>query len=265
MRRFVVLEKKVGETPLEAVGIWKKTHPSYEHIPTSYAGRLDPMASGKLLVLIGEECKKQKEYTHLDKEYVVEVLLDVGSDTGDALGLTYDAHKESTFDAGVLRRALAQERGTHVRAYPVFSSKTVDGKPLFLHALEGALEKIVIPTHEEHIHSISHTYTDSLTSAQLESRIETYLSVVPVSKEPSKVFGADFRIEQVRRSWRSIFNRNAGRTFTVLTFRVVCGKGTYMRTLAGRIGEALGTKGLALSIRRTKIGKYWNGLWVREF
>jgi tRNA pseudouridine55 synthase len=265
MKRFVVLDKKVGETPLEAVGVWKKNNTSYEKTPVSYAGRLDPMASGKLLVLIGEECKKQKEYTDLDKEYVVEVLLGVGSDTGDALGLVEAQKNEYVLEQTMLRKALANEKGAHVRAYPIFSSKTVNGKPLFLHALEGGIEKITIPTHEERIHAIAHTYTETLTSRELESRIERYLSVVPLSNEPSKVLGADFRIELVRDSWRAVFNRYPSRSFTVLTLRVTCGKGTYMRTLATRIGEMLGTKGLALSIRRTKIGKYWNGFWVREF
>ena len=58
MKRFVVLEKKVGETPLACLLSYKKAHPELGGIPASYAGRLDPMASGKLLILLGEECKK---------------------------------------------------------------------------------------------------------------------------------------------------------------------------------------------------------------
>ena len=45
------------------------------------------MASGKLLILIGDECKNQKKYFGLDKEYEFEVLFGVESDTGDVLGL----------------------------------------------------------------------------------------------------------------------------------------------------------------------------------
>jgi tRNA U55 pseudouridine synthase TruB len=40
-----------------------------------------PMASGKLLVLLGEECKHQENYHSLDKEYEFSVLLGIGSDT----------------------------------------------------------------------------------------------------------------------------------------------------------------------------------------
>jgi tRNA U55 pseudouridine synthase TruB len=88
--KWIVLQKKRGETPLQVLEAWKKDyikeHPDFVNVPMSYAGRLDPMAEGKLLVLIGDECKKQDTYTKLDKEYVVELVLDVKTDTGDVLG-----------------------------------------------------------------------------------------------------------------------------------------------------------------------------------
>ena len=56
MKKFVTLEKAVGETPLSALERHRGEHPELLGIPMAYAGRLDPMASGKLLVLIGDEC-----------------------------------------------------------------------------------------------------------------------------------------------------------------------------------------------------------------
>ena len=286
MKRFVVLEKKVGETPLAALEAWKRAHPEYTNMSASYAGRLDPMASGKLLILLGEECKKQAHYTGLDKEYEVEILLDIGSDTGDALGLVTPFEKETAIPA---RRRLAGilrgEEGKHVRAYPQFSSKTVNGKPLFLHTLEGNIHTIDIPTHEERIYHIQYRGSTLTSERALRARIDTFLEKVPTSNEPSKVLGADFRINAVRSSWQKIlpFASASGgqqekhshilenlrmlheRNFVILKLKVVCGTGAYMRSLAGRLGEALGTKGLALSIHRTKIGTYWNGLWLRQF
>ena len=41
-----------------------------------------------------------------------------------------------------------------------------------------------------------------------------------------------------------------------LFFRVVCGKGTYIRTLANDIGEKLGCGGYLKTLRRTKIGDF---------
>ncbi len=266
MKRYVVLDKRVGETPLMALSAWKVRTPAYKEVSASYAGRLDPMAEGKLLILLGEECKKQKAYTALDKEYEIEVLLDASSDTGDALGLVEYAGKETNIQAGfTLAEILRKEKGTHLRVYPRFSSKTVNGKPLFLHTLEGTLADSEIPTHEEHIYTITLIHTTRISPETLSGRIHAFLARVPKTDEPSKMLGADFRINEVQGSWQKLFKELGQREFVVLRLRVACGSGTYMRSLAPRIGEALGTDALALSIRRTKIGKYWNGLWLKSF
>ncbi len=264
MKRHVVLNKEVGDTPLATLRAWKEQNPEYKEIPASYAGRLDPMASGKLLILLGEECKKQDAYTNLDKEYEIEVLLDVGSDTGDALGLVTLSHSQTTLDdiREKLPHVLEQERGTHTYPYPVFSSKTVAGKPLFLYALEGALATIQIPTHPEHIYRIHKIREQAISTEELQKRINAFLTLVPKTTEPSKELGADFRINEVRESWKHI---ERSREFVVLTLRVVCGSGTYMRSLAPRLGIALGTSALALSIYRSKIGRYWHGMWIRGY
>lgn len=262
MKKRVILHKKRGETPLHALTAWKNTHPSYTDIPASYAGRLDPMAEGKLLVLLGDECKRQKRYHNLDKEYVVEVLLDVGSDTGDALGLITYSNTETRVDTKTLEKILHPEKGKAEHAYPAFSSKTVGGKPLFLYALEGTLDTIQIPTHQEEIYDITLQGVMRLSETELRTRIDAFLADVPTTTEPSKSLGADFRIQEVRASWNELFTAAKRRTFALITIKVTCGTGTYMRSLAPRIGKALHTDALALSIRRTRIGKRWFGFFI---
>lgn len=256
-----------------ALQAWKRAHPEYTDTPASYAGRLDPMAEGKLLILLGEECKKQTKYTGLDKEYEVEILLGVGSDTGDALGLVTSSGKPTLPARRRLAGVLQGEVGRYMRKYPQFSSKTVGGKPLFLHTLEGTIDSIQIPEHEEHIYRIQLLESTEIDVSVLQQRIDAFLAKVPLSNEPSKTLGADFRIASVRKSWDTLFqkipldvvSREVSGEFVVVKIRVVCGSGAYMRSLTGRIGEALGTKGLALSIHRTKIGKYWKGFWLKTY
>jgi len=258
MRRHVILEKQIGQTPLEALQEWKHLHPSYVGVPASYAGRLDPMASGKLLVLLGEECKRQAHYTALDKEYEVKVLLDVGSDTGDVLGIVKGTEEVTAPAKSILRETLQSFIGSRDVPYPAFSSKTVAGKPLFLYALEGTLGTISIPTHTEKVYSIQLKDVTSLPTHILKSRIESLLAKAPTSTEPSKELGADFRIVPVKESWKELLAQEE-RSYTILTLRVVCASGTYMRTLANDLGKALGTRALALSIHRSRIGKrpFW--------
>ncbi len=262
-----MLQKRVGETPLAALRAWQAAHPEVASAPVSYAGRLDPMASGKLLVLVGDECKRQAAYTKLDKEYEVEILLDVSSDTGDVLGLPHYANTVSHPQGRAITRALAQEVGVHECAYPVFSSKTVKGKPLFMYALEGSLSMITVPTHEERIYSIQLLSIRTEASATLREHILKLLELVPRTSEPSKELGENFRVEVIRPQWEKLLGDMLPRDFVILRVRVACGSGAYMRSLASRIGESLGTKALALSISRTTIGRYLPlpftaGLWL---
>jgi tRNA pseudouridine(55) synthase len=267
MKRFVVLDKKIGETPLEALMLWKQAHPAYVGVPATYAGRLDPLASGKLLVLLGEECKRKDAYTGLDKEYEVSILLDLATDTGDLLGMPQSG-SESTFPSkDDVEEVLREQLGTRSHAYPLFSSKTVDGVPLFMHALTGT--KVTVPTHPETIHRIVFRDIRSESSETIQAYIEKALSVVPRDDSESKGAGNDFRQDTIRAAWTSLFNSTDKREYCVIRIKVVCGTGTYMRTLAERVGEALGTCAVAASIHRTRIGVYkpglFGGLWLKQF
>ncbi len=270
--RYIILHKDIGQTPLQALEAWRDKHPAYASLPASYAGRLDPMASGLLLVLLGEECKKQAAYTKLDKEYEIEVLLDVKSDSGDILGRAYlvpDAQTQASSVRASIAPVLKKLSGPHTLPYPVFSSKTVNGKPLFLYALEGTLDTITIPQHVETIYRIELIGMETLEAGLLRERVESLLARAPTSEEASKMLGADFRIEAVRASWENVWKEAESRRFSIVRLRVSCASGTYMRTLAGRLGEGLDTCGLALSIRRTKIGRYVPfgsfGFWRKRY
>lgn len=267
--RYVVIHKNRGETPLEALEKWQIEHPKLASLPASYAGRLDPMASGKLLVLLGEECKKQAEYTGLDKEYVIEVVLDLSTDTGDALGLPTYTGTVTHADKTKAQPAFAAVTGTHTVPYPTFSSKTVNGKPLFMYALEGRLDTIRIPEHDETVYGIKLLNVEHLPAYELQNRITKTLAEVPRSDEPSKVLGADFRQDVIRAGWRALFDRMSKRDFTILKLRVTCASGTYMRTLASRIAKECKTEGFALSIERTRIGNYTNlgpfRFWTKRY
>lgn len=256
-----IIHKKIGETPLQAI-----TRSTKEK--ATYAGRLDPMASGKLLVLTGEETRQKEKYLGLDKEYIIEVILDLTTDTGDMLGLPKEALQETRLSNSIIQKALRLELGTHTREYPSFSSKPVNGKPLFTYALEDTLDTIEIPTHEETIHHLELMDTRFVSSTYLLDHIQKNLSSVPRSTLPNKALGADFRQDQVKEEWNSLLPATH-RSFQVIKIRVVAGSGAYMRTLAMRLGKTFGTKAFALSIHRSKIGIFKKvfkfGFWVKLY
>lgn len=270
MLRYTTIEKKVGETPLQALERVRVRDAIPPDVPLAYAGRLDPMASGLLLVLIGEECKRQKQYHSLDKQYDFELLLGLETDTGDIMGLPHQRAPTQSLTNETIAHVCASLVGSITLPYPPFSSKTVHGKPLFLWALEERLSEIEIPQTTTLIYSLTHTKTSVITSHDLLARIEERVMSLPSVTEPSKALGKDFRRGSIMTEWRSLLDQS-DRTYVVLTFSAICSSGTYIRSLAPHIAEALGSAGLALSIHRTRIGIFRQiplfgyGIWVKRY
>lgn len=274
---YAVIEKRVGETPLAALERFRHTRPGLEQVPMAYAGRLDPMASGKLLILIGDECRRQEAYHGLDKEYEFEVLFGVRSDTGDVLGVVEACAGPEVGFAGL--RAVCKELiGTHTFPYPRFSSKAVGGKPLHTWTLEGRLDEIEVPEYTARIYKLQLLDIFDVSNNKLYRSVTKKIETIPPATDTRKALGNDFRRPKVHASWERLHHQTANGyelgvrplTRRIAKFRCTASAGTYMRTLAEVIAERLGTCGLAYSIHRSAIGRYQKlpligGTWLRHF
>jgi len=270
MQPYVVLEKKVGETPLQCAEAWRATQsPALKDIPLAYAGRLDPMASGKLLILIGDECKRQTNYHSLNKAYDFSVLLGVASDTADVLGIV-TATKPSNIPQSELRAVARDMVGDIELPYPHYSSKTVQGKPLHTWTLEGRLGEIIIPTKQSTIYNLSIQQLETMTTQDIYTKALLKIDSLPPVTDSRKSLGNDFRRVDVKASWETFLDTHPDTTWQIAHFHAIATSGTYMRTLAEVIANRLGTTGLAWSIHRTAIGQYRPlpftlGYWSRRY
>jgi tRNA U55 pseudouridine synthase TruB len=148
---MIRIYKHVGETPLEALQRFRTDYPGYNDTRLSYAGRLDPMAEGELLVLEGEENDRRGEFLGVDKTYEFQVLFGYATDSFDLLGLP-QTDTGNTFNSKFYRKDKLTRRltvicedlkGSWSMRYPPYSSKTVEheGKqtPLWQLARSGDL------------------------------------------------------------------------------------------------------------------------------
>ncbi len=244
----ILLYKEIGETPLECLNRFKAENPAYEGLPLTYAGRLDPMAEGLLLVLAGEECKLKTDYLYLSKEYEVEVLFGFETDTGDVLGKVKIVSKNSQ-EQGVLLRGLAPESflsaikqlKTLPQKYPAYSSKTFEGKPLWQWAREGEEKEIESNAKITEIEFLSQR---EISREELQKNIQDRIA---------KVTG-DFRQKEILDLWNEKIK--AEENYQVISIKVLSTGGAYMRVLAQELGKILGVPSLAFSIKRTKVGEY---------
>lgn len=246
-KKILLLNKKEGETPLEALEFFRKKNKKYQDFKMTYAGRLDPMASGLLLILAGSETKNKEKYLGLDKEYEFEVLFGFTTDTYDILGKITSCVRQDLTQPDLKReiqKNLKYFTGKFIQEYPIYSSKTVAGKQLFEYARAGL--EVELPSREVNVKSLKFIKLRKINSKKLLENIE---------KRIKKVNG-DFRQKEILKIWHKNLNEQGLPLLNIASFKIKCSSGTYVRGVANSLGEKMGIPALAFSIKRTKVGKF---------
>jgi len=279
MRNVVPIYKPVGLTPYQSVLQYKKQFPEYADMTISYAGRLDPMAEGLLLLLVGDENKKRNEYEKLRKTYEFTILLGIETDTYDTLGIVknpkhearmskqalndshFDSPRSSSGEAGIqISNLLSSFIGKQIQSYPPYSSKAVKGKPLYWWARENRLDEIEIPSHEIEIYDLQLISSEEIKISRLDRDPEWQRPSgqdlrFKIQENIKKVNG-NFRQEEILKTWEDFFINTKHTEFPIFHCKITCSSGTYMRGIAHEIGQKIGSGAIALSIKRTKVGKF---------
>lgn len=236
----IAVYKEPGNTPLETIKKLQVEYPILQNVPLSYAGRLDPLAEGVLLILSGNFNTKRQEYLSLSKTYTVQVLFGVGTDTGDSLGLITKA-SNAEIDTHTLSLITGQCVGEYTDTYPIYSSKTVDGVPLFEWARSGKIHEISIPTYTSEIYSIVSGEVTVCDIEKVQSEIQKNIDLVK----------GDFRQTEIKESWNDFLEQKPSLYTASMT--VSCASGVYMRGLVERIADAFGSYAIALHIQRDSV------------
>ncbi|MEO6509149.1 MAG: hypothetical protein ABIO02_04290 [Patescibacteria group bacterium] len=242
MKQTLSIYKPIGVTPLEIIHLVQKHFPEFADVKIAYAGRLDPMAEGLLLLLIGEECKQRKEYEKLTKEYEFEVLFGFATDSYDLMGMvTSTENQQMTFKTEMISSFV----GKHLQEYPPYSSARVNGKPLFYWARNNLLHTITIPKKEVEIYNMEYLFETKISSAELLKIIIGRIGLV----------NGHFRQQEIISNWEKYF-KNKEESYPIMKFKVSCSSGTYVRSIANELGKKVGVSSLAFSIKRTKVGEF---------
>jgi tRNA pseudouridine55 synthase len=238
------LYKKKSKTPLQTIERFVTMHPEYRGVRMTYAGRLDPMAEGVLLVLCGEKNKERDAYTGLDKDYEFEFMLGVETDTFDILGMIAKTTGKGA-DTGALEAALKKYEGKITQKYPPYSSKVINGKAMFTLAREGKLMEADIPTHEVEAQKIELLGSKTLLKADFRKYVLDSIKYVE----------GDFRQKESMDAWEAYFV-SAPEEIVIWKARLSCGSGFYVRQLVADVGRDLGTGAVTVSILRTRVGSF---------
>lgn len=221
---------------------WKAIrHFGKKNLKVGHAGTLDPLATGVLLVCIGDACKKAQMLQDHDKEYIAGIRF--GATTP-----SYDLEKEvdrrfpfEHISADAVRAALPAFLGEQEQVAPLFSAKSVDGVRAYELARklyrQGRLEE--------------------LDAAAMDS---LQRNRIVISELELLSFGASSPAAPLDPESRASSRINVADTSALglpeAVIRIGCSKGTYIRAFARDLGEALGSGAHLGSLIRSRSGDF---------
>lgn len=120
-------------------------------IKVGHTGTLDPFATGLMILVVGDYCKRAGEFSKLDKTYTATARFGKTSSTGDPEGdiVQKSAHKPTREDVAA---ALNRLTGQITQTPPIYSAIKIDGQRAYKMAREG--KEVEMPKREVSIYKI---------------------------------------------------------------------------------------------------------------
>lgn len=105
---------------------WLLSQQAGKKVKVGHTGTLDPFATGLMIIVVGEYCKRASEFSKLDKAYEATLQLGSTSSTGDPEGeISSVSDRQPTEDE--VRVALQKFTGTITQTPPSYSAIKIGG------------------------------------------------------------------------------------------------------------------------------------------
>ncbi len=194
MDGFLVIDKSSGIVSYHVI---KRLKAIYPFKKIGYIGTLDRNATGILPVALNEGVKLIPFLENGDKTYVARFVLGITTDTFDLEGTTLTNVDPPQFDIATIQETLLRFKGKIQQKIPVYSSKKMDGKPLYKWVRKGVV--MDTPYKEVEVHEIkfieySHPYVD----AEITCSKGTYIRVI--AQDLGALLGCGAALHSLKRS-----------------------------------------------------------------
>ncbi len=239
MHGWLIIDKPVGPGSTDIVSRVKRAlrEGGYPKSKVGHGGTLDPLASGVLPIALGEATKLTGRMLDADKAYDFTIRFGEETDTLDAEGQVVATSDVRPTRAQV-EAVLPGLTGPIEQVPPAYSALKVDGKRAY--ALARAGEQVALKARQVVVHNLS--ILPELASGRGTSRRLVEGPPAPLTPPPS--------------CGRSSSPSELGEELHEITLSARVSKGTYIRSLARDIAQALGTVGHVTMLRRTKAGPF---------
>lgn len=227
-------------------------HFQKKNLKVGHAGTLDPLATGVLIVCIGNACKNAEKLQASAKEYVAGVCF--GATTP-----SYDLEKEvdryfplDGVSEESVRGILPSFIGEQDQIAPLFSAKQVDGVRAYELARKLFRQG---KTLDEAAAELLRVGRINISDMELLSYADGSLRS-GADSDGSSAEGAGVTVNTTSGASGRINVAQIPQGLPVATIRVACSKGTYIRALARDLGEKLGSGAFLGSLQRSASGSF---------
>ncbi len=138
MNGILIVNKPKGITSRDVVN---KISKIYKIKKIGHTGTLDPLATGVLILCIGNATKLVELLTSNDKEYIATVKIGVLTDTLDIDGKVIQERKDN-LDKNKLVNVLNSFIGEYEQEVPIYSAVKINGKKLYEYARKNISVKL---------------------------------------------------------------------------------------------------------------------------
>lgn len=206
-----------------------------------HAGTLDPLATGLLLVCVGKATKQIDLLQAGEKVYTGTFVFGATTPCYDLERAIDHYYPYQHISLDLIKQTIPQFLGEIEQVPPMFSAVKVNGQRAYAYAREAKEGEDVPSPTPKHIHVAEFEITDFRPGkddvGQIQETINSgehtaqhHLYDHPLGTVPAHLPQLDFRIR--------------------------CGKGTYIRSIARDLGLALESGGFLSSLRRERVGDY---------
>ena len=133
MNGILIVDKDKDYTSRDIVNLVEKKL-NYNRV--GHAGTLDPLATGVLVVALGDALKILEFINDNDKEYIATAKMGLLTDTLDVTGKVLKENNNFNITKEELKSTLNSFKGSYLQEVPLYSSVKVNGKRLYKYARE---------------------------------------------------------------------------------------------------------------------------------
>ena len=149
MNGILIVDKPKGYTSRDVVNSIERLANTKK---VGHGGTLDPIATGVLVIALGNGLKVLEFLSHQDKEYIATVKMGIETNTLDVTGEVTKKKDYFFFDEVKVDEVLKSFIGTYNQEVPLYSSVKVGGQRLYKYAREGI--DVELPKREVKIYEL---------------------------------------------------------------------------------------------------------------